>query len=703
MENLQSWAILAGVLVAAVAMYALAWRIVEGTHIVVRAVTRILLGALIVVPAILFIVFGDGAPMSEKASAPAPKSASQSEDVAKPAKKSAAPVPERNDDKEEAARAAKDSQAEEQRQAAETQAEVDAAKRQAEAGARRAEAERIEAAEAEARQRATEAEQARMAAEADARRKEAETERALESARRQVEEQSRTSAANQTSGGEAAAPIETEPADRSAQEPAMIENPSATGAAPHSSATRRYYKRSYQYRPPAAANGGGGSGGSSAGGGFGGLAAPAPEPPTVPSTMPDVSAPDAAPGAGATAGAAAPEAAAVAPDVAAVDTAPLEEAERAPEVAAMEAAPPSSAPPGAAAAPTAADQVKEDWAVVPVFYGTDRARADQEKRIGYDWQRGRRMELGHALVTIPKEHVVPMVERPWALKIPYVDIVLYEAAEDPKKHFTMKELKALTREEFLSLVKERLQRSARFKDHALVFIHGYKTKFDNAIYRTAQIAYDLKFDGAPFLYSWPSGGTLQGYTYDRESAAQAENYLRQFLEMVRDETGAKKVSIIAHSMGNQLLLRTLQDMRRNTPDGLRISQLILAAPDVDRDSFEHIVRAIEGIAEGITLYAASNDTALSFSRRVNGGIPRAGDVPEEGPIVMEGIDTIDATATSMDSVGINHSGYAENNALLEDIGKLVSAGIRPPGIRLPSLERIETDKGPYWRYPMTQP
>ncbi|KUO55424.1 MAG: hypothetical protein APF80_06585, partial [Alphaproteobacteria bacterium BRH_c36] len=365
--------------------------------------------------------------------------------------------------------------------------------------------------------------------------------------------------------------------------------------------------------------------------------------------------------------------------------------------------PPSSAPPAAAAPPTAADQVKEDWAVVPVFYGTDRARADEEKRIGYDWQRGRRMELGRALVTIPKEHVVPMVERPWALKIPYVDIVLYEAAEDPKKHFTMKELKALTREEFLSLVKERLQRSARFKDHALVFIHGYKTKFDNAVYRTAQIAYDLKFDGAPFLYSWPSGGTLQGYTYDRESAAQAETYLRQFLEMVRDETGAKKVSIIAHSMGNQLLLRTLQDMKRTMPEGVQISQLILAAPDVDRDSFEHIVRSIEGIAEGITLYAASNDTALSFSRRVNGGIPRAGDVPEGGPIVMGGIDTIDATATSMDSVGINHSGYAENNALLEDIGKLVSAGIRPPGTRLPKLERVETDKGPYWRYPTAQP
>ena len=46
-------------------------------------------------------------------------------------------------------------------------------------------------------------------------------------------------------------------------------------------------------------------------------------------------------------------------------------------------------------------------------------------------------------------------------------------------------------------------RDSRRKE-AFVFIHGYNVAFDDAIYRTAQIAYDLSFDGPPILYSWPS-------------------------------------------------------------------------------------------------------------------------------------------------------------------------------------------------------
>jgi esterase/lipase superfamily enzyme len=338
------------------------------------------------------------------------------------------------------------------------------------------------------------------------------------------------------------------------------------------------------------------------------------------------------------------------------------------------------------------------WDVVPVFFGTDRK---SDPSTVYGPERARRLDLGRALVTVPKAHQVPNIERPWVYRLPFTQIVLRSEAEDPKHHFTLKEVRTLTKEEFLRLVRERLGASHSYKDHALVFVHGFNTSFENALYRTAQIAYDIKFDGAPFVYSWPSKGalTLHDYSYDRESSGQAEPYLRQFLEMVARETGAKSVSIIAHSMGNQLLLPVLRDLRYAASSGVTVAQVILAAPDVDRDAFENIARELAGVSRGITMLAAGNDLALDISRRFWGGVPRAGDIPPGGPLVTEGVDTIDITAVSTDVFALNHSGYAEKIALLADIQVLIQTGERPPDRRVPILERVKTQKGDYWRYP----
>jgi esterase/lipase superfamily enzyme len=236
----------------------------------------------------------------------------------------------------------------------------------------------------------------------------------------------------------------------------------------------------------------------------------------------------------------------------------------------------------------------------------------------------------------------------------------------------------------------------------VVFVHGYNTEFDYALYRTAQMAYDLKYDGAALLYSWPSGSGLASYNYDRESSEQAEPYLRAFLELVVKDTGAKSVSIIAHSMGNMPLLRVLQTLGPSLPEGVRLNQVILAAPDVDRNLFENLAANIRQYGRGVTLYCSANDRAMAAARRVAGGIPRAGDVPAEGPLVIAGIDTIDITQTSTDYLALNHSSYAERGALLNDIGLLLQTGERPPDRRIPILQKITTPTGDFWRYPLAQ-
>lgn len=339
---------------------------------------------------------------------------------------------------------------------------------------------------------------------------------------------------------------------------------------------------------------------------------------------------------------------------------------------------------------------------MPVYYGTDRNAETTGNRLSYGSDRARRLELGRALVTVPKIHEVPNVERPWVYRLPFTRIILFEEREDPARHFTLREVKAMTPAELAQAVRDRLGASQDFKDQALVFLHGFNNSFEGALFRTAQVAYDLKFDGAPFLYSWPSKGTLglQDYSYDRESSGQAEPYLRQFLEFVTRETGAKAINIIAHSMGNQLLLNVLRDLKRSAPGDVRIGQVILAAPDVDRDTFEFIAREIAGIGQGMTILAASNDRALEASKRFWGGVPRAGDVPSQGPVVVAGIDTIDITALSTEMLSLNHNGYAQKHQLIDDMRMLLKSGTRPPSSRVPTLERVTTDKGAFWRYPM---
>ena len=358
---------------------------------------------------------------------------------------------------------------------------------------------------------------------------------------------------------------------------------------------------------------------------------------------------------------------------------------------------PAPPPPTAARAAPTADPSKT-YDVVPVFYGTDRAVEPDPKRLQFGSERGHKLQLGRALITVPLAHKVPHIERPWLIEIPYFKVKIYEEKEDPAKHFTLQEISSLTEDQMLALVKQRLAQSSTFKDHAFVFVHGFNTSFDCALYRTAQIAYDLKFDGVPFVYSWPSGGKVASYTYDHGSVEQAEPTLAEFLNLVIQKSGAKSISLIAHSMGNELLLRVLERLRPKIPDGVVISQVILAAPDVDRDKFNIIARQITNFAKGVTLYAASNDRALGYSAKFWGGVPRAGDVPITGPLIIPGVDTIDVTAVSTDALGLNHSGYAENPALLDDVKALVEFGLRPPDKRIKNVLTVESEAGTFWRF-----
>ncbi len=62
----------------------------------------------------------------------------------------------------------------------------------------------------------------------------------------------------------------------------------------------------------------------------------------------------------------------------------------------------------------------------------------------------------------------------------------------------------------------------------LVFVHGFNNKFEDAVFRFAQIVHDSGAEVAPVLFTWPSKGSVLAYGYDREST----NFSRNGLETV---------------------------------------------------------------------------------------------------------------------------------------------------------------------------
>ena len=127
------------------------------------------------------------------------------------------------------------------------------------------------------------------------------------------------------------------------------------------------------------------------------------------------------------------------------------------------------------------------------------------------------------------------------------------------------------------------------------------------------------------LFTWASRGKTIDYVYDINSALQARFYLVELAHLLAD-TDAEAFSIVAHSMGNLVTLEamTALALKRNfTPKG-RLQSVILAAPDVDYDLFVEHLKKLDRLKPLIFVLVSKDDKALSFSRRIAGGVSRVG-------------------------------------------------------------------------------
>lgn len=346
--------------------------------------------------------------------------------------------------------------------------------------------------------------------------------------------------------------------------------------------------------------------------------------------------------------------------------------------------------------------VETNLPVVDVCFGSDRVESYSNGRIRFSDGRSSTLELGFARVSIPEDnHDFGNVERPEERKFLFLKFGM--EAEDAKRHFVIQEIETLSASELSERSRSILAKSKIYEGHAIVYVHGFNVDFDEAVYSAAQISWDIGFDGLPCIYSWPSKGelSLAAYNYDRNSAQQARTHLAKFLNLISSIEGADHISIIAHSMGNLALVEALRNLPSPADETDKLfSQIVLAAPDLDRDNFISLSATFPRFATGVTLYASANDRALEASKGLAAAIPRAGDVPNGGPLIAPLIDSIDASSVSNYAFGLNHSYFANDRSVVSDIGRLILRGERPPTLRTTTLKMVVKESGErYWRFP----
>jgi len=306
--------------------------------------------------------------------------------------------------------------------------------------------------------------------------------------------------------------------------------------------------------------------------------------------------------------------------------------------------------------------------LVNVLYGTDRVpltTGDGPPR--YNNQSAKSLSLGAATVSIPDRntHIKGRLERPRWYRL--------EFRENPDKHVVIASLEQIDEAQFVARAGA-ARKSDGSNDEALLFIHGYKVGFEDSIRRAAQFAADLEFPGLAIAYSWPSQNSPFGYSADANVSESSMFRLAEFIGLIRSKLGLQRLHVVAHSMGNRVLARALNQHVLTVPPGpgATLNQVVFAAPDIDPATFGGFAEVFAKSCERCTLYASARDMALTASKWIYGRA-RAG--AAASAVAEYGIDAIDAS--KVDASMIGHSYFSDNRVLLQDLSELLFSGRGP--------------------------
>jgi esterase/lipase superfamily enzyme len=337
---------------------------------------------------------------------------------------------------------------------------------------------------------------------------------------------------------------------------------------------------------------------------------------------------------------------------------------------------------------TGSDLAPDTGAIYPVWFGTNRRPADKNAVAkGFTTETDDQTHFGRVDVIVPKAHRFGETGTSF-----FERFLRFDLRDD---RLSMRRITPLSAAEMWAELHQEVAhaRDTGNTSEALLFIHGYNTSFADAAIRAAQIGFDLKVTGGTAFFSWPSIGVTDAYAADEATIEASEAAMTKFIVDFAQQTGADRLHLIAHSMGNRGLLRSLQRIASDAQKRSKVhfSEIFLAAPDVDRRLFLDLAHLYPTFADRTTLYASNRDLPIFLSGKLHEAARAGYFLPYT---VANGIDTIAVPNFNVDLLG--HGYFAEAEALLYDIHELMRTDT-PPRLRQ-RIEPLVDGNDALWRF-----
>ena len=295
--------------------------------------------------------------------------------------------------------------------------------------------------------------------------------------------------------------------------------------------------------------------------------------------------------------------------------------------------------------------------VTPVFVATTRELKDG----AFDTGRSEAVRYARYDISIPQQRELGEINWPPRGTTP-----------NPEKHFiTATQILFAGEPDFRRNLSKSIDVNG---DEAVIFVHGYNNNFAEGLYRVAQFAHDLELPGTVVHYAWPSAAIPLGYVYDRDSALFARDGLEALIREVK-ASGAKKILLVAHSMGANLTMEALRQaaIRGDRATLNAVGGVILISPDIDVDVFRAQARVVGKLPQPFVIFGSDRDRFLRLSAQLTGQAERLGSLSDVSKVADLEVTLLDV---SQFSEGAGHFTLGDSPALillLDRIGDLEGA------------------------------